>query len=118
MGTITIDRSSLKLSASLLIAGQLLYVLVTLLHTGGEANHHPEIFAAYAASAAWTAVHVAQFACMAIFLAGLLALGFALDSAGSNGERGATKISPWVLQCFCSRLRSRGRAALRARSPG
>ena len=55
MGTITIDRSSLRLSASLLIAGQLLYALVTLLHTGGEANHHPEIFAAYAASAAWTA---------------------------------------------------------------
>jgi hypothetical protein len=53
--------------------------VVTLLHTGGEANHHSAIFGAYAASAPWTAVHVAQFACMAIMLAGLFALFSALD---------------------------------------
>jgi hypothetical protein len=74
-----IDRTSLRLSAALLLAGQLLYVIVTLLHTGGEANDHPAIFAAYASSAIWTAVHVAQFACMAIMLAGLLGLFAALD---------------------------------------
>ena len=51
---------------------------VTLLHTGGEANHHSAIFAAYAASGIWAAVHPAQFACMAIFLGGLLY--FALDT--------------------------------------
>ena len=79
MNGTTLDRSSLRLSAMLLLAGQVLYVLVTLLHTGGEANHHPAIFAAYAASAAWTGVHVAQFACMAVFLSGLFALLFALD---------------------------------------
>jgi hypothetical protein len=45
----------------------------------GRPNHHPAIFAAYAGSAVWTAVHVAQFACMAIFLSGLLALFSALD---------------------------------------
>ena len=67
----TFDHASLSLSATLLLVGQLLYVVVTLLHTGGEANHHSAIFAAYAASGIWTAVHVAQFACMAIFLAGL-----------------------------------------------
>jgi len=76
----TFDRSSLRLSAMLLLGGQLLYVVITLLHTGGEANHHAVIFAAYAASATWTAVHVAQFACMAIMLAGLLALFSAMDS--------------------------------------
>jgi len=80
VNTGTVDRRSLRLAASLLLAGQPLYVVVTLLHTGGEANNHPAIFAAYAASNIWTGVHVAQFACMAIMLAGLLALFFALDA--------------------------------------
>jgi hypothetical protein len=73
------DRTSLRLPATLLLVGQVLYVLVTLLHAGGEANNHPAIFATYAASGIWTAVHVAQFACMAIMLAGLFALFFVLE---------------------------------------
>jgi hypothetical protein len=72
-------RSSLRLAATLLLVGQLLYIVVTQLHTGGDANDHPAIFAAYAGSGIWTAVHVGQFAAMAILLAGLLALVFALD---------------------------------------
>ena len=40
-----------------MLVGQILYVVVTLFHTGGEANNHPAIFAAYAASAMWTALH-------------------------------------------------------------
>src|SRR5690242_4849310 len=72
-------RSSLRLSATLLLVGQLLYIVITLLHTGGEANNHPVIFAAYAGSGDWTIVHLGQFAAMAILLAGLLALFFALD---------------------------------------
>lgn len=75
----TVDRAALRVSATLLLAGQLLYVMVTLLHTGGEANHHTAIFAAYAASATWTAVHVAQFACVAIMVAGLIGLFSALN---------------------------------------
>ena len=70
----------LRLSATLLLVGQVLYVVVTLFHTGGDANNHPVIFAAYAASSSWTVVHVAQFLCMAILIAGLLALSFILDS--------------------------------------
>ncbi|MDF3042354.1 MAG: hypothetical protein K0Q71_5060 [Thermomicrobiales bacterium] len=70
---------SLRLSATLLLVGQLLYIVVTQFHTGGDANNHPAIFAAYAGSGVWTAVHVGQFAAMAILLAGLLALVFALD---------------------------------------
>jgi hypothetical protein len=70
---------SLRLSAALLLVGQVLYVVVTLFHTGGDANNHPAIFAAYAGSGTWTAVHVAQFVCMAMLIAGLLALAFALD---------------------------------------
>ena len=71
--------SLLRASAALLLAGQVLYVVVTLFHTGGDANNHPAIFAAYASSGNWTAVHVAQFVCMALLIAGLLALSFAPD---------------------------------------
>lgn len=58
--------------------GQLLYIVITLFHTGGDANDHPAIFAAYAASGTWTADHLGQFGAMAILCAGLLALYFAL----------------------------------------
>ena len=84
----TVDRSLLRVSGTLLLVGQLLYVIVTLLHTGGEANNHPAIFAAYASSGIWTAVHVAQFACMAIMLTGLLGLFSALD-----GQLGAPRLA-------------------------
>src|ERR671915_1242752 len=46
---------------------------------GGARKPPPAIFAAYAGSGIWTAVHLGQFAGMAILLAGLLALFFALD---------------------------------------
>ena len=77
---------SLRLSATLLLVGQLLYIVVTQFHTGGEANDHPAIFAAYAGSGTWTAVHVGQFAAMAILLAGLLALCFALDARAGTAR--------------------------------
>ena len=77
-----IDRTSLRLSATLLLVGQLLYVVITLLHTGGDANNHPAVFTGYAQSGIWTAVHAAQFASMAPFLANLFALSFALDAEG------------------------------------
>ena len=75
--------SPLRLSAALLLVGQLLYFVVTLLHTGGPANDHPTIFAAYAGNGSWTVVHIAQFACVAMLVAGLLALSFALGLLGS-----------------------------------
>jgi hypothetical protein len=75
-----IDRTSLRVSATLLLVGQLLYVVITLFHADGSANDHPAVFAEYVASGTWTAVHVGQFACTAIMLAGLLALYFALDA--------------------------------------
>lgn len=73
-----IDRKSLRLSATLLLVGQLLFIVVTLLHTDGQANNHPAVFAEYAASSTWKAVHLGQFAAMAILLAGLVVLHFAL----------------------------------------
>jgi hypothetical protein len=76
----------LRLSAALLLVGQLLYIVVTQFHTGGDANDHPAIFAAYAASGIWTAVHLGQFAAMAILLAGLLALSLALDARAGTAS--------------------------------
>src|SRR5215204_1460784 len=72
-------RTALRLSAWLLLVGQILFILVTQFHPGGDANDHRAIFAEYAESGIWTAVHLGQFASMAILLAGLLALLFALD---------------------------------------
>jgi hypothetical protein len=80
-----IDRTSLRLSGTLLLVGQLLYIVVTLLHAGGPANNHRVVFAGYARSASWTAVHLGQFVSVAALIAGLLILYFALDvSSGSS----------------------------------
>jgi hypothetical protein len=72
--------SSLRLSATLLLVGQLLYIVTTQFHADGPANNHPVVFAEYARSGSWTAVHVGQFAAMAILLGGLLALRVVLDA--------------------------------------
>ena len=54
-------------------------VVVTLLHTGGPANDHHVIFDDYAGSRDWGIVHFAQFASMAVLVAGLCpALGHQL----------------------------------------
>ena len=63
----TFDRTALRMPAALLLIGQVLYVLVTLLHTGGEANHHSAIFAAYAGSQIWTGWGSAEFSQEAIW---------------------------------------------------
>ena len=51
-----IDRASLLMSAALLLAGQVLYIVVTQFHTGGETNDHPATFAGYASSGIWKAL--------------------------------------------------------------
>jgi len=85
-----IDRQSLRLSAVLLLVGQVLFIVVTLLHADGPANNHPVVFAEYAASWSWKVVHLAQFLSMAILVAGLFALNFALD-VPSGTSRWASK---------------------------
>ena len=75
-----IDRATLRLSAALLLVGFIFFVLVGLVHPGREpANSHRAVFAEYASSASWTAVHLGQFAGMAVIIAGLLVLYFGLD---------------------------------------
>lgn len=74
------DRTSLRLSATLLVVGELLSLLAGIFHPAREnPNDHPAVFAEYANSAQWTAIHLGQFAGLAVFLAGLLALFFALN---------------------------------------
>jgi hypothetical protein len=75
-----IDRASLRMAAGLLLAGQVLYIVVTQFHAGGAANDHPAIFTVYAGSAIWKPVHVGQFVCAAILLAGLVVLPFAVSA--------------------------------------
>ncbi len=73
------DRSLLRLSATLVVIGEVLFAIVTLFHPGGDANNHPAVFAEYASSASWSAVHFGQFVFMAVLLVGLLVLSFALN---------------------------------------
>ena len=73
------DRSLLRLSATLVVIGEVLFAIVTLFHADGPANNHPVVFAEYARSASWIAVHFGQFVFMAVLLLGLLGLSFALN---------------------------------------
>lgn len=92
MNNETISSSAaLRLSAWLLLMGQILYIVVTQFHAGGDANDHHAIFATYAGNGIWTAVHLGQFASMAILLAGLLILSLALDVQ--------TEMSRWLGRC-------------------
>jgi hypothetical protein len=74
-----IDRKALRLAAALLAVGFVLYVVMGLLHSGGPANNHQEVFADYARSGSWKAVHLGQFVGMAVIIAGLLVFYFALN---------------------------------------
>ena len=77
----------LTLAGGLLLGGFVLNALVTsLFHPSGSEDDHPEIFAEYADSDAWVAIHVGQFAGVIIALAGLLVLYRVLEARGSNGD--------------------------------
>lgn len=74
------DRMLFRLSAILLFVGEVVSLLVGFLHSDREdPNNHPAVFAEYASSAEWTIVHFGQFVGLAIIIAGLLALFFALN---------------------------------------
>jgi hypothetical protein len=71
--------TSLRVPARLILAGQLLVIAVTQLHTGGDANDHHSIFAEYAHSGDWKGVHTLQFLAVAITVTGLVALATGLE---------------------------------------
>jgi hypothetical protein len=78
---------ALRGPAWLLLVGQILYIAVTQLHAGGDANDHPAIFRIYADDRIWTAVHFGQFASMAVLLMGLIGV-FARDGDGWRARSG------------------------------
>ncbi len=74
------DHKLLRLSATLLFVGELFSLLVGLLHpSSGTPNNHTAEFTVYANSADWAAVHLGQFVGIAVIIAGLLVLFFALN---------------------------------------
>ena len=78
--TFTPDRKLLRLSAILLIAGVLLSFLAGSSHPDhAAANDHVAAFTEYAHDGDWTAVHLGQFVGMALLIAGLLVMAFAID---------------------------------------
>jgi hypothetical protein len=80
------ERDPLRLAAVLLVAGVLVTAVAGFLHPeGADANDHQAIFALYAASQSWTAVHLGQFVGMVIIIFGLVALFFAVDPPGGAG---------------------------------
>ena len=82
--------TELRLSATLLFVGVLIFVVAGLFHPAqAPANDHPAIFAEYAASTIWAAVHLAQFIGMAMIIAGLLVLDAVLDQRPWTGRLGA-----------------------------
>jgi hypothetical protein len=84
--SITADRTLLRLSAALLFIGQLLWLLASYFHVGGNDNNNSAEFAVYAGSGNWIAVHLGQFVGIAVLIAGLLVLFFALNvSQGTPG---------------------------------
>ncbi len=85
------EGESLRLAATLLLAGQVIFILVTQLQTGGDANHHSSIFVKYAESGSWVGVHALQFGATALMVAGLVVLSFAL-AARSRGPAWAARM--------------------------
>jgi len=75
------EQNPLRLAAALLLAGVLVTAIAGFLHPEGpDANNHQSIFAIYAASQLWTAVHLGQFIGMGSITSGLVVLFFALDA--------------------------------------
>jgi hypothetical protein len=81
-----VERDSVRLAAVLILAGVVVTAVAGFLHPeGADANDHRTIFAIYAASQSWTAVHLGQFVGMMIITFGLMALFFALGVRSGAG---------------------------------
>jgi len=91
----TLDRAQrrlLKLAGGLLLGGFLIFTIATQFHPHGHENDHAVIFAKYAASDAWVAVHFAQFAGVLTALGGFAGLARLLQLRGD-----APVLAKWAL---------------------
>jgi hypothetical protein len=83
-------KADLRLPATLLFIGVLVFVVAGLFHPAhAAANDHRAIFAEYAASTTWAAVHLAQFIGMAVIVTGLIVLDAAFDQRPLTSRMGA-----------------------------
>lgn len=80
-----VDRKLLRLSAILLIAGEVVYQVAEQFHPEGGITAI-DVFASYANSPSWALVHDAQFVGSTMVIFGMLALFFALGV--TSGIRG------------------------------
>jgi hypothetical protein len=80
-----VDRKLLRLSAILLIAGEVVYQVAEQFHPEGGITAK-EVFSSYANAPSWTLVHEAQFVGSTMVIFGMLALFFALGV--NSGIRG------------------------------
>ena len=72
------DRTSFRLASALIFGGELLFIGAGIFHPDRvPANQHPQVFAEYANSVYWGAVHMGQFAGMAVLLAGVVGFSIA-----------------------------------------
>jgi hypothetical protein len=82
-GRLPPSRGPLRLAATLVFAGFAVSVIAGLFHADtANANNHAATFAEYARSGIWTAVHLFQFAGMALLISGLLVLLVVLMAPG------------------------------------
>jgi hypothetical protein len=72
-----VDRDSLRLAATLLFIGALVTAVLFFVHPQGAGNDQAT-FTVFASSSTWTAIHLGQFGGIALILAGLIVLFFAL----------------------------------------
>jgi hypothetical protein len=73
-----INRGLLRVSAALVLLGEVLVTVIVLYVHPASGPTEKSVFTAFAASGDWAAIHLGQFAGMALILAGLLLLFFAL----------------------------------------
>jgi hypothetical protein len=75
-------RGELRTAGGLMVGGFLINAVSTVFHPAGAEDDHEVIFAAYADSGAWVAVHLGQFIGVLLALGGLLVLHRAMRAAG------------------------------------
>lgn len=71
----------MRLAGGLMVVGFLVNAVSTVIHPSGEEDNHQAIFAKYADSGAWVAVHLGQFVGVLLALGGLLVLYRAMTGA-------------------------------------
>src|SRR5512139_4103829 len=81
-GTVNGERAGLRVAGALMAGGWLATMVATFFHPGGAEDDHEVIFAKYAESDAWVAVHLVQFVGVLVAMAGLLVLYRFLGGGG------------------------------------